>query len=140
MLRYTCFFFLMIRRPPRSTLFPYTTLFRSVDVGEPLGRWEAAVEQEHVHVVERARPHAHDDVVGPRRGVPIVVVQDLLGASVLLEERRPHARPPLRTAPRCARPSRVWPCGPTGAGTPARRPRPSRGSRARCADRRRGAP
>src|SRR3712207_7674143 len=26
------FFFLMIRRPPRSTLFPYTTLFRSVYV------------------------------------------------------------------------------------------------------------
>src|SRR5947208_11172192 len=26
------FFFLMIRRPPRSTLFPYTTLFRSFDV------------------------------------------------------------------------------------------------------------
>src|SRR3712207_8335435 len=29
-----CIFFLMIRRPPRSTLFPYTTLFRS--------RWTAA--------------------------------------------------------------------------------------------------
>src|SRR3712207_8807421 len=28
------FFFLMIRRPPRSTLFPYTTLFRSQDVPE----------------------------------------------------------------------------------------------------------
>src|SRR5256885_13317340 len=30
---YMCvfFFFLMIRRPPRSPLFPYTTLFRSVD-------------------------------------------------------------------------------------------------------------
>src|SRR3712207_7529669 len=27
----TFFFFLMIRRPPRSTLFPYTTLFRSLD-------------------------------------------------------------------------------------------------------------
>src|SRR3712207_7126529 len=27
---YLLFFFLMIRRPPRSTLFPYTTLFRSV--------------------------------------------------------------------------------------------------------------
>src|SRR2546430_7946612 len=26
------FFFLMIRRPPRSTLFPYTTLFRSSDI------------------------------------------------------------------------------------------------------------
>src|SRR3989442_6173814 len=29
------FFFLMIRRPPRSTLFPYTTLFRSDPVGPP---------------------------------------------------------------------------------------------------------
>src|SRR2546421_7586672 len=28
------FFFLMIRRPPRSTLFPYTTLFRSI-------RWQS---------------------------------------------------------------------------------------------------
>src|SRR5438309_7676906 len=26
------FFFLMIRRPPRSTLFPYTTLFRSIPI------------------------------------------------------------------------------------------------------------
>src|ERR1039457_7569708 len=32
-----CFFFLMIRRPPRSTLFPYTTLFRS-----PLQRGNAS--------------------------------------------------------------------------------------------------
>src|SRR3712207_8746310 len=31
----TIFFFLMIRRPPRSTLFPYTTLFRS----SPQGNW-----------------------------------------------------------------------------------------------------
>src|SRR6266550_4818755 len=29
MVRIIFFFFLMIRRPPRSTLFPYTTLFRS---------------------------------------------------------------------------------------------------------------
>src|SRR3712207_9303781 len=29
-------FFLMIRRPPRSTLFPYTTLFRSYGVHPPL--------------------------------------------------------------------------------------------------------
>src|SRR5207249_9318860 len=28
------FFFLMIQRPPRSTLFPYTTLFRSRGAGE----------------------------------------------------------------------------------------------------------
>src|SRR2546426_2629092 len=31
MVRLFVFFFLMIRRPPRSTLFPYTTLFRSHD-------------------------------------------------------------------------------------------------------------
>src|SRR6266536_2707575 len=31
------FFFLMIRRPPRSTLFPYTTLFRSRQPGRPGG-------------------------------------------------------------------------------------------------------
>src|SRR2546422_9357403 len=36
------FFFLMIRRPPRSTLFPYTTLFRSV-----LGRIRGAVPVPH---------------------------------------------------------------------------------------------
>src|SRR2546430_11244952 len=29
--KYFLFFFLMIRRPPRSTLFPYTTLFRSIN-------------------------------------------------------------------------------------------------------------
>src|SRR5438067_12679829 len=32
------FFFLMIRRPPRSTLFPYTTLFRSVAAKGCCGR------------------------------------------------------------------------------------------------------
>src|SRR5258707_5063463 len=46
------FFFLMIRRPPRSTLFPYTTLFRShtaiindVDL-EPSGRRLASVSRD----------------------------------------------------------------------------------------------
>src|SRR3712207_6996446 len=36
------FFFLMIRRPPRSTLFPYTTLFRSstpFDLDFEKGKW-----------------------------------------------------------------------------------------------------
>src|SRR5436190_18707642 len=36
------FFFLMIRRPPRSTLFPYTTLFRSKGtIAELAIAWEA---------------------------------------------------------------------------------------------------
>src|SRR6266513_4612183 len=35
---YIFFFFLMIRRPPRSTLFPYTTLFRS-SASRRTSRW-----------------------------------------------------------------------------------------------------
>src|SRR6266571_7352872 len=35
----TIFFFLMIRRPPRSTLFPYTTLFRSRCASGSPWRW-----------------------------------------------------------------------------------------------------
>src|SRR2546430_8921937 len=34
------FFFLMIRRPPRSTLFPYTTLFRSPCGAAPARSWD----------------------------------------------------------------------------------------------------
>src|SRR5947208_14634163 len=34
------FFFLMIRRPPRSTLFPYTTLFRSRRCRQPGGAYD----------------------------------------------------------------------------------------------------
>src|SRR5258708_31497900 len=37
------FFFLMIRRPPRSTLFPYTTLFRSSLAGSTRGIERAAI-------------------------------------------------------------------------------------------------
>src|SRR5256885_15646929 len=53
------FFFLMIRRPPRSTLFPYTTLFRSVvdrdrDRDARVGRREL-LEREQVG--ERVEPH-----------------------------------------------------------------------------------
>src|SRR5436853_7919860 len=51
------FFFLMIRRPPRSTLFPYTTLFRSI--GDPflcayvLAKWLCAYNYiQYMHIIE----------------------------------------------------------------------------------------
>src|SRR2546426_3791796 len=49
------FFFLMIRRPPRSTLFPYTTLFRSHDVvGVDVG---FTPERQRSHYVEAVIDH-----------------------------------------------------------------------------------
>src|SRR2546430_17443191 len=58
------FFFLMIRRPPRSTLFPYTTLFRSRRVRL---RYTARMppRKEHREIVFR-RP-GQPDQVGERR-------------------------------------------------------------------------
>src|SRR2546426_3553851 len=55
------FFFLMIRRPPRSTLFPYTTLFRSTP--------HRAVEREAVHEQHGrpARPPHVDGELGVAR-------------------------------------------------------------------------
>src|SRR5690554_7738943 len=73
---FTLFFFLMIRRPPRSTLFPYTTLFRSgvfrralvldqdlqVHLAPPQGRQRArdgacAVRSEEHTSELQSRPH-----------------------------------------------------------------------------------
>src|SRR3712207_7664890 len=65
------FFFLMIRRPPRSTLFPYTTLFRSLrehrhgDRGDREGPEGPALRR-------RARPRPRQDAArrGPLNGRP----------------------------------------------------------------------
>src|SRR6266545_6933776 len=48
------FFFLMIRRPPRSTLFPYTTLFRS-----HFPRIEHVQVDMHIYLVRQARSEEH---------------------------------------------------------------------------------
>src|SRR3989442_5922317 len=57
------FFFLMIRRPPRSTLFPYTTLFRSLI--EQLARGVAAVFKkarvlDHQLLQQRSEEHTSE--------------------------------------------------------------------------------
>src|SRR5258707_7413287 len=58
-----CFFFLMIRRPPRSTLFPYTTLFRSPRSAQylRLSRSNRAVSAPMGREVEVARRVPADD-------------------------------------------------------------------------------
>src|SRR5438270_8507356 len=47
------FFFLLTRRSPRSTLFPYTTLFRS-HARDPAGAGRPPVERRHRHLREGA--------------------------------------------------------------------------------------
>src|SRR5258708_38436810 len=53
-----CFFFLMIRRPPRSTLFPYTTLFRSPPARPP-GRGPGARRRRGTAPRRRSRSEEH---------------------------------------------------------------------------------
>src|SRR3712207_8218267 len=52
----------MIRRPPRSTLFPYTTLFRSLAEQRPVQR-AAAVDDEHVAGPGEVEGAVDDEVV-----------------------------------------------------------------------------
>src|SRR3989441_6907639 len=52
------FFFLMIRRPPRSTLFPYTTLFRSEITAQELkAEWE---RDQDLLVIDVREPHEYE--------------------------------------------------------------------------------
>src|SRR6266540_6372400 len=66
------FFFLMIRRPPRSTLFPYTTLFRSKDTPS----WQLAVLPS-VPEYCRCTPTEH----GPSLGKPVSSTTHAVGDS-----------------------------------------------------------
>src|SRR3989442_6434083 len=60
-LSFRFFFFLMIRRPPRSTLFPYTTLFRSLRASR-----DARI-QETLRVHGLSRRVFSDDILDVRR-------------------------------------------------------------------------
>src|SRR2546429_8263673 len=73
---YSFFFFLMIRRPPRSTLFPYTTLFRSlaaVDGGQALvggvlpGLLRAAAQRRGERCGHRGDQQAAHEVLSDRK-------------------------------------------------------------------------
>src|SRR3712207_7411032 len=105
-----CFFFLMIRRPPRSTLFPYTTLFRSPGYSvrmRTLATFIASVALAHageLHQAARvcdARSEEHTSELQSRQ---------YLVCRLLLEKKKTTAAP---------RPSGQEPAHPAG---PPRRP------------------
>src|SRR2546422_4895951 len=116
----------MIRRPPRSTLFPYTTLFRS----------HGPVLDAPLHLaagVQVAAPRERDEAlgVGPqlfglRFGRDDAVVADQAGGEIreqrLLVTRRARQLPALGAVPHYSpSPSVTWACG----GTPCSRTRSS---------------
>src|SRR5215204_6822670 len=75
-----CFFFLMIRRPPRSTLFPYTTLFRS-----PVGRFApTALQVGHLDPAPDERSEEHTSELQSH--------SDLV-CRLLLEKKKPTSYP-----------------------------------------------
>src|SRR2546430_17595247 len=100
------FFFLMIRRPPRSTLFPYTTLFRSRAGAQ--AEHDVGLSQPAIHVVghehARAARRAADqrlEVLGRSGGEP--------GARLLAEQHRGGVPPGPRGGPPLPHPARPLP-------------------------------
>src|SRR5947209_12391229 len=83
---YACsFFFLMIRRPPRSTLFPYTTLFRSgvgEDADADLRRLHRDACDCHRHGDRTARSEEHTSELQSRQ---------YLVCRLLLEKKKKEA-------------------------------------------------
>src|SRR2546426_5810424 len=67
MIPYHLFFFLMIRRPPRSTLFPYTTLFRSLAGALAPNAARAALELAMLDCALRRVGRPMASVLPPRR-------------------------------------------------------------------------
>src|SRR5438105_9588543 len=96
------FFFLMIRRPPRSTLFPYTTLFRS-----RAERRAARVPTEMMQFIAKLWHHyfAHALAVRRRLGINVENQQRVVefaprriqrGDKCVFFRRRPHCQPRRR--------------------------------------------
>src|SRR5690349_22405160 len=75
------FFFLMIRRPPRSTLFPYTTLFRSAPCGSPSWSTAGTASCRSAPTTSARRSEEHTSELQSRR--------DLV-CRLLLEKKKRH--------------------------------------------------
>src|SRR5215813_11194440 len=90
---FSFFFFLMIRRPPRSTLFPYTTLFRSASQPNSSSR---------IHCRRTGRPGSRsEEHTSELQSRPHLVCR------LLLEKKR-------QTPARCSPSSRLRPSARTG--------------------------
>src|SRR3989442_15274966 len=79
------FFFLMIRRPPRSTLFPYTTLFRSQHIQiRTVEMRHAMVSLKQLVVLRRAASCRSEEHTSELQSRPHLVCR------LLLEKKKKH--------------------------------------------------
>src|SRR2546430_11911583 len=90
------FFFLMIRRPPRSTLFPYTTLFRSSQIGTCAHRGECLLDPRRAEPARRVEVGVDDR---SEEHTSELQSQSNLVCRLLLEkkENMVHTRPTSRS-------------------------------------------
>src|SRR2546425_12992920 len=90
----------MIRRPPRSTLFPYTTLFRSIEKEEgvlvPRGALDITLYRDDLETVGPKPVIGETRIPGELGGKHVVIVDDVLytGRTVraALDERSEERR------------------------------------------------
>src|SRR2546430_7308240 len=94
------FFFLMIRRPPRSTLFPYTTLFRSLNAADRVGNYQVVAACD-VYAPRR-------DTIKDRKSTRLNSSHSQISYAVFcLKKNNRPTRPSKR---RLSRPTRRTPC------------------------------
>src|SRR6266540_3961209 len=93
----------MIRRPPRSTLFPYTTLFRSRDVGT-VGRRSTGDGHRNSHADIRCGGHRR--LRSEEHTSELQSHHDLV-CRLLLEQKKRATRRRPRTTSTCPAPSRL---------------------------------
>src|SRR2546427_7041368 len=101
------FFFLMIRRPPRSTLFPYTTLFRSSRFSPPRKPWSQSLERMRVRPpVNRAKESTRSE-----EHTSELQSQSNLVCRLLLEKKKARSRHPHFTQYDAAQSTAATPLG-----------------------------
>src|SRR3712207_8750423 len=100
----------MIRRPPRSTLFPYTTLFRSVLVARQYVLMDYDVRTEHVELAVEITPGWEAPTVSPLHDPGWVAVRSeehtselqsrqYLVCSLLLDKKRINKKTTMLKSP-----------------------------------------
>src|SRR2546422_5074263 len=92
------FFFLMIRRPPRSTLFPYTTLFRSTASGP-------AQEQRARNLVAPSRLHGTGLPQKDRKSTRLNSSHGYISYAVFCLKKKKKSSANLKARIACGRPT-----------------------------------